>query len=684
MNKITTEHLKRNAYVYVRQSTMNQVAHNTESKRQQYNLKERAAELGWKKIIVIDEDLGVSGSGHITRSGFERLVSEVCQSNVGAIFATEASRLARNGHEWHRLLEFCGIVETLLVDLDGVYNPKHPNDRLLLGLKGTMSELEVSTFRQRSKEAVLQKARRGEYYSSLPAGYFKLPNGTLEKDPDEQIRHRIQLVFKKFNEFGSARQVYLWFVQENISLPKKECGDNGNYIAFGLPNYSLITGILKNPIYAGAYAFGRFARRTVIEDGRKRTFNEKLNKPEDWKVLIQDHHEGYITWEEYILNQEKLLQNTNRFGGMVKGAPRKGKGLLAGLIRCGSCGKKMGVNYSGRRGRSAVVYYQCRASQKQSVTKQNCSLFGGVWVEQAVEKAFLNALLPESIEIMKCALEQVDARQVTELEHLKLKLEKAHYDAKRCERQFNSVEPENRTVARTLEARWEKALEQVSEFEQELKEASECQHVFREEDRKALESLASNLPLVWHHPEAPFELKKRLLRTVIKELVVYVGKENIRVILHWQGGQHTELKIRKRRTGEDRWTTDKSTAELIAALARQMPDKHIAAQLNRMGIKSSKGHTWTRVRVGNFRAMNSIPNYSPGERQERGELTIEEVADILNVSYSTVKRMIERGELPATQVCPGAPWIISLSDVESIKAGSSPLSASAKQKSLCL
>jgi DNA invertase Pin-like site-specific DNA recombinase len=329
MSKIQKDHLNRAAYVYVRQSSLAQVEQNLESQRRQYALAERAKDLGWQDIRVIDEDLGRSGSGRVERRGFEALLSEVCQGRAGAVFAIEASRFARNGHDWHRLLEFCQIVDTLIVDHDGVYDPKHPNDRLVLGLKGTMSEVELSMFRQRSQEAIRQKARRGEYFTRIAEGYLLGGSDRLEKDPDEQVQRSIGLVFEKFRELGSARQVYLWFRQEEIKLPKRA---GKGAIEFVSATPWLVTRMLKDPIYAGAYTFGRTSQQVVLDKGRKRVMKRRYARPEEWDVLLQGHHEAFISWAEYLKNQETLMHNRNQLGETVRGAARAGKGLLAGLL----------------------------------------------------------------------------------------------------------------------------------------------------------------------------------------------------------------------------------------------------------------------------------------------------------------------------------------------------------------
>jgi DNA invertase Pin-like site-specific DNA recombinase len=571
MSKIQKDHLDRAAYVYVRQSSLAQVEQNLESQRRQYGLAERAKDLGWRDIRVIDEDLGRSGSGRIERRGFETLLSEVCQGRAGAVFAIEASRLARNGHDWHKLLEFCQIVDTLIVDHDGVYDPKHPNDRLILGLKGTMSEVELSMFRQRSQEAIRQKARRGEYFTRVAEGYVLGESDRLEKDPDEQVQRVIGLVFEKFRELGSARQVQLWFRQEEIKLPKRA---GKTALGFVSATPWMVTRILKDPIYAGAYAFGRTSQQVVLDKGRKRVLKRRHARPEDWNVLLQGHHEAFISWAEYLKNQETLMHNRNQLGETVRGAARAGKGLLAGLLRCGHCGKKMRVRYSGRSNRNAqAVYYQCTASQGQPEEKQLCSLCGGFQVEQAVIDAVLVSLAPVRMEALAQAADQLAETRTQKRRQLELELERARFEADRCRRQYDAAEPENRLVARTLERRWNEALENAAALEQALSQLDPLPSVLSQQEEEGLRKLAWDLPALWRHDAAPFDLKKRIVRAVIKEIIVYVEAAALRILVHWQGGQHTELNLRKRKAGEHRWKTADSTLALIQQLARVMSDQ---------------------------------------------------------------------------------------------------------------
>jgi DNA invertase Pin-like site-specific DNA recombinase len=360
MSKITADHLRRAAYVYVRQSTLDQVQHNHESRRRQYALAGRARQLGWQEVVVLDEDLVRSGSG-ISRPGFERLIAAVGQGRVGAVVSIEASRLARNGRDWHTLLEFCGLVGSLIIDEDGIYDPRLPNDRLLLGMKGTLSEMELSTFRQRSQEALRQKAARGELLTTVAIGYLRTADDRVEIDPDKRVREAISLVFVKFRELGSMRQVLLWLRQESIELPSVTYGAEGRAVVWKLPVYATILKFLTNPIYGGAYAHGRTRTQTRLQDGRRRIQRGLRRSPEDWEVLIIDHHQGYIAWDEYQQNQRLIAENTNMRGQMARGAVRPGPALLAGMLRCGHCGRKLHVAYSGVPP-GKVARYHCRGA----------------------------------------------------------------------------------------------------------------------------------------------------------------------------------------------------------------------------------------------------------------------------------------------------------------------------------
>ena len=388
MNKITADHLTRRACVYIRQSTPEQVRHNLESKRRQYGLVDHARALGWQDIDVIDDDLGISGSG-IRRPGFERLLSAVCDGQVGAVFSTEASRLARTNREWHTLLEFCNIVGVLLIDAEAVYDPRLTNDRLLLGMKGTISEMEVASFRERAQAAILQKAQRGALIRRVPIGYIKGTEDRIEKDPDARIRTAIDLIFRKFAELGSVRQVFFWLDRQQIQLPIAKGPAETREIVWRSARYHAVLSVLQNPIYAGAYAYGRSKTVVELEGGQKRVRRQVQHRREDWKVLIRDHHEGYIDWEVYQSNQTMIAQNDNAKGSAVRGAIKQGEALLAGLLRCGHCGAKLLAQYP----RPGVIRYQC-SGYLLNRDRACCVMFGGLRADRLVSEQLLQSLAP--------------------------------------------------------------------------------------------------------------------------------------------------------------------------------------------------------------------------------------------------------------------------------------------------
>ena len=662
MNKITPEHLAQDAYVYVRQSTADQLAHNPESRRRQYALKGRAEALGWQTVVVIDDDLGRSGGG-VARKGFERLLVAIGNGRVGAVLAIEASRLARNGRDWHTLLEFCGLVGCLLIDEDGVYDPRMVNDRLLLGMKGTFSELELSLLRQRSQEALRLKASRGDLHTSVAVGYLRSASDRLEMDPDRRIREAVDLVFRKFDEVGSVRQVALWLRQEGIQLPFVAYEAQGRAIEWRLPRYNSVHRILTNPVYAGAYVFGRTVSRTRVEAGRKVVKAGVRRSQGEWGVLIRDHHAGYVTWDKYERNQRLISDNANMRGAMVPGSVRNGGGLLAGLLRCGHCGRKLTVQHNGQRG---VARYLCNGASVNHAARDKCITFGNMRIDAAVSAEVLRAISPLAMEAALAAVAQRERSSTDRIAQLELALEQARYEATRAGRQYDTVEPENRIVASELERRWNERLGEVARLEGEIRTARESRPNLgiSGSERTELIALADDLPRAWNHPAATAETRKRILRAILEEVVVRAEPGHLQLKLHWKGGDHTAIELRKSRAGEHRWKTSATTEQIIHDLARLLPDASIAAVLNRLGIRSAKGHTWTQLRVRNFRAERGIVIYREGERAERGELILHEAATLLNVSKMTVIRLIKDNVLPAKQSCPGGPYVIRREDLD--------------------
>jgi DNA invertase Pin-like site-specific DNA recombinase len=381
MSKISADHLARSAYVYVRQSTADQLMHNHESRRRQYALADRARQLGWSDVVVIDDDLGVSAGG-VARPGFERLLAAICSGSVGAVVSIEASRLARNGRDWHTLIEFCALVGSVIIDEEGVYDPRSANDRLLLGMKGTLSEMELSLLRQRSVEALKLKAARGELHTMFAIGFVRADPDRIEMDPDLRIREALMTIFKRFAELHSVRQVLLWLREESIHLPANVHGSGGCHVEWRAPVYNTVLHILTNPVYAGAYAFGRTESHVRIEAGRKRVVRGVRRAREQWQVLITEHHEGYIDWPTYEHNQRVIADNTNMRGEMARGALRQGEALLTGLLRCGHCGRKLHVGYSGKDGK--IGRYHCRGAAINHGAAGQCISFGSLRIDQSV------------------------------------------------------------------------------------------------------------------------------------------------------------------------------------------------------------------------------------------------------------------------------------------------------------
>jgi excisionase family DNA binding protein len=659
MNKITPDHLARSAYVYVRQSTSAQLINNPESRRRQYALATRARALGWDNVIVIDDDLGRSGGG-TARPGFERLLAAICTGMAGAVLAIEASRLARNGRDWHTLLEFCTLVNSLIIDEDGVYDPKLINDRLLLGMKGTFSELELSILRQRSQEALRLKAERGDLHTSVAVGFVRGADDRLEIDPNRRVRDALHLAFRKFGEFGSVRQVVFWLCEEGMKMPNVVYGPQGRMVDWQLPRYNAIHRLLTNPVYAGAYVFGRTRSRVRMEGGRKLITRSVRRAQKEWQVLIRDHHEGYISWDDYENNQRTINGNASMKGEMVPGSARNGGGLLVGLLRCGHCGRKLKVHHNG----AGVARYMCNDSKVNYRQRVTCIAFGNMRIDAAVSAEVLSLIAPIGLE---AALQTVADRErdgAQRLQHIELALEQARYEAARSRRQYDAVDPENRLVAADLERRWNERLAEVTRLEEDLRIVREnLPAAITDTERAEILALGTDLERLWNHPAASSATRKRILRTVLEEIIVTVEPRVLHLKLHWKGGDHTMLEVAKNRTGQHRWKTSASIEQLIRDLARLLPDGSIASILNRLGMRTAKGNTWTKHRISVFRSDHSIAVYRDGERVERGELILDEAASRLGVSKMTVARLIKDGILPAKQSCVGAPYVIKEVDL---------------------
>jgi DNA invertase Pin-like site-specific DNA recombinase len=658
-DKLLPEHLQRAAYLYVRQSTGQQVRHHREGQQRQYALADRARQLGFARVVIIDEDLGKSGSGLVERPGFGQLLAAICAGEAGAVLALEASRLARNNRDWHHLLDLCAMTHTLIIDDHGIYDPRQVNDRLLLGLQGTMSEFELSLFRQRARQAYEQKVQRGHILWEVPVGFQRTEDDRCEQTPDRQVQEAIHRVFRKFRELGSSRQTALWHRDAQILLPQLRPGTSGTEVVWILPTESRVRQILKNPCYAGALVHGRTTAKTVIADGRARQTGRRRKPQEQWKVLLLDNHPGYISWEDFQENQRMLEANGAMREGHPGGAVKGGDALLSGLLRCGRCGRKMFVLYSGSNGR--VPRYGCQGGRVQRGAA-GCLSLGACRVDQAVADQVLEAIQPAGVQASLVALEQMQDGQREKKAALTLALEKARYECGRARRQYEAVDPENRLVAGELEKRWNDALVRVADVERQLDELQHEQTVVSPEQRAELLALGRDLPALWHHPDASPELKKRILRTVVREIVIDNSKDGAEhlLVMHWQGGVHTELKIKRNRPGQHRRVTDTNVIDLICEMSKVCSDGAIAATLNRLGYRTGTGKTWRAHSVQNVRYHHRLPNYTKG----KDWLTVEGAARVLEVSETVVRRLIKQRVLPARQIIALAPWIIARADLD--------------------
>ena len=661
--RLTGERLRRRAIVYIRQSSPSQVVHNQESQRRQYALVDRARELGFSDTVTIDDDLGRSGSGLIERPGFQRLVAEVCTGDVGAVLCLEASRLARNGRDWHHLIELCGMVGAVVIDPDGIYDPVLMNDRLLLGLKGTMSEFELNLLRQRSQEAIRQKASRGELRLLLPVGLCWTSSHRIELDPDRRVQQAIQLVFTKMAELGSARQVLLWFRQEQMALPAFPRSPGELTLVWKLPVYHSILGILTNPMYAGAYAFGKTEARTRIINGRAHKSIGHRKPRSAWAVLIRDHHPQYISWAQYERHQAMIAANTNMKSRMERKASRGGRALLTGLLRCRRCGRMMHVAYCGRAG--ASPRYHCLGAHINH-GEPRCISFGSLRIDEAVANALLHAIGGNAVDAALEAADQIRHQRDQRRAALALEVDQARYEARLACRRYEAVDPENRLVAAELEVRWNGAMQQAQDLADRLQAFDREVPDAAVPDRAVLLSLAQDLPKVWHSPATDMRVKQRIVRIVIQEIVADLdeSKRTIELLIHWAGGRHSELHVKKNETGRHRRCTSLEVIDVIRQMAGQFPDEQIAATLNRLRLQTGNGNTWNDIRVRHARNYHALPPYDPS-RPRNGLLTLQEAAHHLGVSPTSVRRLIRNKQLPARQVVPCAPWEIALDALDS-------------------
>ncbi|MBI2803352.1 MAG: recombinase family protein [Planctomycetes bacterium] len=665
LSKVKPSHSARQAFIYVRQSSVSQVEHNRESTARQYALGDRAQQLGWPKdnVVIIDDDLGLSGATTNKRSGFARMISEVALGHVGMILGLEVSRLARNNADWYRLLELCGLTDTLIGDADGVYHPALFNDRLLLGLKGTMSEAELHIIRARLDGGIRNKAARGELRRGLPVGFvWGDDDGEVLFHPDEAVVTAVRSVFERFAEFGSARRVWLWLRAEAPSFPLQD-GPDGQ-IRWVAPTYTAVHHILTNPVYAGAYTYGKSrCERYVDENGTVRKRIRKLPM-DQWGVLIREHHAGFIDWATYESIQKRLDSNTrpgpHRKGGVV----REGAALLQGVGVCGHCGRRLSTHY---RGRNSTPGYHCAGKNIVEGRGLYCLNVGGVAIDEAVAQAFIEAVTPAAVDAMKTAVEQAHGTHDTALMQWRLEIERLRYEAGKAERRYRAVEPENRLVARGLEADWECKLRELANAEADLRRRESQRLATVSPDQlHRLRVLSTDLKRVWYAATTTDRDRKELLRTILEEAVLNLKRTEgqAHLILRWRGGAITTLDVAVPRFRPEGPRTDEDTIALLRRLALLYPDEVIAGILNRQGRKTAMGERFTANQVGSLRRYREIPRFQPSdEPPPNGELvSIRKAAEVLGMNTSSIHRWLADGFIQGDQVTPGAPWQIRITE----------------------
>ena len=655
---ITDWHLGLLAIIYIRQSSPQQILDHRESRERQYALVNYAMALGWprERILIIDDDQGLSGKTAENRNGFHRILAEVTMDHVGLIVGIEMSRLARSNKDWQHLLEMCSIFGTILADEDGLYDPRDPNDRLLLGLKGTMSEYELITMHNRLERGKIHKAQRGELILTVPCGYLKLPTGEVILDPDEQARSTVRLVFEKFAELGSFGRLYRYLIGNKLRLGMRvQRGAQRGQLEWRPPALGTLGRMLHHPIYAGAYSYGRRRvdhKRTASNGGKVKIRDMPMS---EWKVLERDRLPAYITWDQYLANQERLRQN--RFQPGSVGAAREGKALLTGILVCGSCGRRMHATYRSK----STAYYDC---MRRKVGNSDCRGLASSAIDDLVTKQVLLALEPAAIELSLKAIENVQRERQRLNRHWEQRLERAAYDVQRAERQYQAVEPENRLVARSLEQQWEAALRAQRDLSEEHDRfLNEQSPRITEEERSRIRILSADIPALWHASETTARDRKEITRLLIERVVVDVRAKNERagIAITWRGGQTTRHEIvRAVSRFESLGEYDRMMDRIVQLRRDGLTIKELAVQLTREGYRTprtQKGYTPTSVRQ--LLSRRGLTGGAIGREQlKSGEWWLPDLAQELGTSYDTLREWALRGDIRARRVQPGGPWVI--------------------------
>jgi DNA invertase Pin-like site-specific DNA recombinase len=661
--KITPEHLRRRAVVYVRQSSEGQVKHHLESQHLQYALADRARGLGFRDVEVIDSDLGASAALAATRrAGFERLLGAVALGEVGLILSRELSRLVRTDRDFCQLVELCQLFATLVGDEHTIYDVRRMDDQLVLGIKATMSVVELKILRMRLIEGKENKAKRGALYPRLPPGYVWDAAGQVVKDPNLRVQEAIQLIFAKFRETWSMRQTFKWFRDHDVEVPVTQPRGGTLVVLFQPPRLTFIAGVLHNPFYAGAYAWGRHPVEVVWRDGQVRKRRLPVLPPEQARVFLRDHHEGYIDWATFQDYQRMIRRNNLRSAADdTAGAARAGKGLLTGLLRCGRCGRKLHVRYWGKSGTSAR--YLC-PGDFAAAGRRYCLGFGGATVDRRFADELLRVLSPLGI---RASLEALDRRTTEEDAHRRARqrqVQHLEYEAARAFEQYNAVDARNRLVASELERRWNATLEELARVRAQLVTLEDGRAPVTIEERQVLAALGERFADVWHHATCPIDLKKQIIRSVVEEILVDERPAGrLSFIVHWKGGSHTAFEMAKVSPKTVHRTTD-ADLEVIRKMAPRYGDDAIARVLNKLGRRTGKGKPWSEIAVKTARRNHDIEGCARS-LVDPNVLTLNGAARYTNTSDTTIKKLVDGGILPMRQVVPFAPWEIMRTDLDS-------------------
>ena len=656
--RITAEHRSRVAIVYPRQSTQNQVKSHTESTRIQLGLREKAIALGWPHPVLIDDDLGISASGFAERPGFQQMLFRVAKKEVGIIFCTDACRLSRNSKDWAHLFELCPFFNTLVADLEQVYDLTRPNDRLILGIKGTIAEMELTTLRNRLQRAKAAKAERGELRVNIPVGYIYDHAGKTVFDPNKRVQSAVALMFEQFDRFTSVRQFAIWYHDTKTLFPFKGCNKNC-VTRWEIPGSKLLGRLLKHPIYTGTYTHGRYVTQVEYSGGKLRKRVSGVLPIDEWKVCIHDHHPAYISWERSLKNLSKIKENRpRRTMQQNRGAIRAGLALLAGICRCGQCGSKIYVQY-----KKTSALYCCDGKDNSGAAR--CLSFGSKLIDQEVTKELCQALQPLSIKAAIQAVKKNEEEKSQEIENATLQVQATQYESDRAFEQYNLVDPKNRLVADTLEERLNETLAGLHEAKERLEAIKKQTSAFTGEQERRLRNLASDFHQVWNHPKADAILKKSIVRVAIHEILVVHQKEEQRleVTIHWKGGTHTRIYLKKRATPVGS-KADPNLVDTVRELAQTISDGEIARILNMKKVDTPRGLRWTKARVRDFRHHHHIVRANKA-RSEVETFSLKGAADYLGISRRSLLKLVDMGVISKNQVTDFAPCRISRKELDS-------------------